>query len=140
VVSPQEIAALEVRDNRVEVDRSSAYLARANHHVCLGATPDDDDTTTTFFRYHAAFDGLASITALGDVFPLLWSHQPDPQHSVCNHGLYNTVYSYVVHWKDGEFTLFVHQGHPCDGRAYVKLPVDFSDTSDLTQYPSQYVG
>ncbi len=140
VVSPEGIAALEVRDRHVEVERSRILLARANHHVVLGATPEDDDTTTTLPRYDAARAGLAAISALDDVFALLRSHDPDAQHSVCNHGLYNTVYSYVVHWKDGIVTLFVHQGHPCDGLNYVALPVAFSHAPELARYPSRAVG
>ena len=139
VVSPQEIAALEVRDHHVEVERRSDYTARANHHVRLGATREDDDTTTTRPRYDSALAGLASVTTLDDVFVLLRSHQPDAQHSVCNHGLYNTVYSYVVHWKDEKVTLFVHQGHPCDGQEYIPLSVAFSHPPELARYPSRAV-
>ena len=59
VATAHEVAALEVRDRHLEVTRSQAWVARANHQVCLGATPDDDDTlTTSSHRYMAAEAGL----------------------------------------------------------------------------------
>ena len=140
VASPQEVAALEVRDHTVTVERHSTTLARANHHVVLGATPADDDTTTTQQRTDTAQDGLAAATTLDEVFALLRSHTPDAQHSLCNHGLYTTVYSYVVHWQDGEVTLYVHQGHPCDGVDHTRLPIRFGDALDLARYPSRAAG
>jgi hypothetical protein len=139
VATPREIAALEVRDHHVEVERSPGFLARANHHVCLGVTPDDDDTTTTSFRYRAAYDGLRAVKGVEEVFPILRSHQPDPQHGICNHSQYNTVYSYVVHWKDGVTIFYALQGRPCQGAEYVRLPVAFGQQNDLSHYPSRYM-
>jgi hypothetical protein len=50
------------------------------------------------------------------------------------------VYSYVIHWHDGAITLYVHQGHPCNGQAYVQLPLAFrAAQTDLTTYPSVWV-
>ena len=135
VATADGVAALEVRDGRIEVDRQPTQVARANHHVCLGAHPDDDDTTTTSFRYQSAASRLDGVRDLADVFALLRSHAPDPQHSVCNHGQYDTVYSYVVHVLDGATTLYVHQGHPCAGD-YVRLPITLGAANDLSAYPS----
>ena len=160
VATKQGVAALEVRDHHVEVERNPVCAARANHHVRLGATPDDDDPVTTFTRFQSAHDGLKAAGNLNDVFHLLRSHDPDAQHSICNHatyydllrsrqsragdrGFYNTVYSYLVHWNEGETTLYVLQGHPCDGIPYTKLPIRFDQTNqinDLSRYPSKFVG
>ncbi|MCC7450142.1 MAG: hypothetical protein IT324_22180 [Anaerolineae bacterium] len=142
VATPGGVAAIEVRDHHVEVECSPILVARANHHVCLGATPDDDDTTTSQSRYQAMYTGLQHIERLEQVFPLLRSHEPDPQHSICNHGLYNTVYSYLVHWNEGQTTFYVYQGHPCAGGAYVKVPITFGpgQANTLSHYPSQYAG
>jgi hypothetical protein len=140
VATPQEIAAFEVRDRHLEVARGQAWVARTNHHVCLGATPEDDDTTTSAPRYAVADAGLSAVEQVSEIFPLLREHIPDPQHSICNHGIYDTVYSYAIHWRDGAITLYVHQGHPCDGAAYVELPLIFgSAPSDLRAYPSNRV-
>jgi hypothetical protein len=131
-----EVAAVEVRDHHIEVERHPTQIARANHHVCLGATPDDDDTTTTADRYHAANNGLDAISSLDEVFPLLSQHQPGARHSICNHSAYHTVYSYLVHWNDGALTFFVHQGKPCSDGDYVRLPIVFGGENDLSRYPS----
>ena len=141
VATAQEVAALEVRDRHLEVTRGQTWVARANHHVCLGATPEDDDTLTTVHRYTTADAGLSAVEEVSEIFPLLRGHIPDPQHSICNHGTYDTVYSYVIHWLDGAVALYVHQGHPCEGRAYTKLPLGFGTVqTDLSAYPSVRVG
>jgi hypothetical protein len=140
VATAHEVAALEVRDRHVHITRGAAWAARANHHVSLGVTPDDDDTITSAPRYTAADAGLRGVGQVSDMFPLLRGHTPDPQHSICNHGVYTTVYSYVIHWQEGKIILYVHQGHPCDGRAYVQLPLTFgAGQTDLSVYPSAEV-
>jgi hypothetical protein len=136
IASAQEVAAVEVRDHRIEVVRHPIRLARANHHVRLGATDEDDDTTTTADRYHAAEAGLAAVQRLDDAFVLLRQHQPGAAHGICNHSGYHTVYSYLIHWHDGATTFYVHQGKPCAGGGYVKLPVVFGGQNDLSRYPS----
>jgi hypothetical protein len=139
VVTANGIAALEIREREVAVEHDAAYLARANHQIYLGSTPDDDDTTTTTARYQYAHLGQRSIKQIADVFPLLSSHNPDPEHSICNHGIYTTVYSYVVHWQDGDITFYVHQGQPCDGVAYTTLPIVLGGRNDLSVYPSRHL-
>jgi hypothetical protein len=139
VATTDGVAALEVRNHHVEVERNPLFLTRANHHSCLGATLEDDDTTTSGFRYQSANQGLAVIDTLDEVFPLLRSHEPDSQHSICNHGFYDTVYSYVVHWKDGETTFYVAQGHPCTANQYVQLPIRLGQVNELSRYPSRYI-
>jgi hypothetical protein len=138
VATPDGVAALEVRGGHVEVERNAALIARANHHVCLGATPQDDDTVTTGFRYKTALDGLKTADSLDDIFNILRTHHPTDGYGVCNHGLYETVYSYVVHWNEGETTFYALQGHPCEGGDYVKLPVQLGQANDLSRYPSRH--
>jgi hypothetical protein len=139
VATPEGVAALEIRERHVEIEHDPVFVARANHHTRLGPTPDDDDRTTTEQRYRTARQGLEAARRLEDIFPLLRTHEPDPQHSVCNHSHYNTVYSYVIHWKDGAITLYVHQGPPCDGVAYARLPIALGGSVDLSTYPSAHV-
>jgi hypothetical protein len=137
VATREGTAAIEIRDHHVEVERNPIFVARSNHHICLGATAQDDDTTTTAPRYHTAFKGLQTARNVEDIFALLRSHEPDQQHSVCNHGLYDTVYSYVVHWNEGVATFYVAQGHPCTGE-YVSIPIILGGDNDLSRYPSRY--
>ncbi len=139
VVTPDGVAALEVRGEHVEVERNSVSIARANHHVCLVATPQDDDTMTTEFRYQTAFEGLKTAASLADIFGILRTHHPTCGYGVCNHGLYETVYSYVVHWNEGETTFYALQGHPCEGGEYVKMSVRFGQLNDLSRYPSRHM-
>jgi hypothetical protein len=138
VATPDGVAALEVRGDHVEVERNSVFIARANHHVCLGATPQDDDTVTTAFRYQTAFEGLKTAASLDDIFTILRTHHPTDGYGVCNHGLYETVYSYVVHRNEGKTTFYALQGHPCAGGLYVKMPVQFGQADDLSRYPSRH--
>jgi hypothetical protein len=136
IASPQGVAAVEVRDHQVEIARHPLQIARANHHVCLGATAEDDDTTTTADRYHAVHTGLDTVQSLDDAFALLRQHQPGAAHGICNHSVYHTVYSYLVHWQDGATTFYVHQGKPCAGGDYVRIPVVFGGQNDFSRYPS----
>jgi hypothetical protein len=137
VAAPDGVAALEVRGGHVEVERDPTAIARANHHICLGATPQDDDTVTTGFRYQTAHNGLKSAQTLDDIFAILRRHHPDG-YGVCNHGMHDTVYSYVIHWNEGVTTFYALQGHPCEGGAYIKLPVQLGQANELSAYPSRF--
>lgn len=65
------VAALEVRADHVEVERNPVSIARTNHHICMGATPQDDDTVTTGFRYQTAIEGLKVVGSLEQMFDIL---------------------------------------------------------------------
>ena len=137
VTTSTGVAALEIRDHHVEVERSPEWVVRANHHVCLGPTPDDDDSVTSAFRQETAADMLGSVRRLEDVFPILRAHHPDAGYGICNHGVYETVYSYVIHWRDGLVTFYALQGHPCEDGKYVALPIRLGEHNDLSVYPSE---
>lgn len=139
VATPDGVAALEVRADHVEVERHPISIARANHHVCLGATPQDDDTITTGFRYQTAREGLNTARGIEDIFGILRSHHPTDGYGVCNHGMYNTVYSYVLHWNEGNISFYALQGYPCEGGDYVQVPVQLGQVNDLSRYPSRHV-
>lgn len=133
------VAVLEVRDHHVEVERHTEMIARANTHINLGASPDDDDTSTSLDRYQLAHDGLPNVSTLDDVFPLLAAKVPGQANGICNESLYHTVYSYVVHWRDGLTAFYVHRGAPQPDSTYVRVPVNLGDDTDLSAYPSQLV-
>jgi hypothetical protein len=90
------------------------------------------------FRYQAVCEGVAGVESVDAIFPVLRSHVPGQPYGICNHGFYETVYSYVVHWREGVTTLYVYQGSPCDGGDYVKLPVALGQPVDLSRYPSRH--
>ena len=77
VATPDGLAALEVREHQVVVERQPTMIARANHHVCLGAHPNDDDTSTTPARWQSAAAGLEAVSDLEAVFKLLRAHEPE---------------------------------------------------------------
>lgn len=136
VATPHELAAIEVRDGRIAVERRSAFVVRANHHVSFGANPTDDDTVTTRVRYELMHELIDEATTLNDIIAVTQAHAPGLDYGICNHGAMETVYSYIVHWNEGATTLYVHQGHPCDGAAYVRIPVTFDTPADFSAYPS----
>jgi hypothetical protein len=118
------------------VTAACPQLAGGNHHICLGTNPDDDDPTTTQVRYRLAAEGVAAARSLDDIFALTRCHAPGMDYGLCNHGLYETVYSYVLHWHDGAADFYVHQGHPCDGAAFTRVPIRLGEPVDLRAYPS----
>ena len=87
--------AVEVRGDHVHTSTPQPPLARSNHHVNLGAHPDDDDTSTSAHRLASAQRQVATAQGLDDIFALQQSHD-EGDTGVCNHSLYETVYSYVL--------------------------------------------
>lgn len=136
VATADEVAAIEVRDGHIAVDRRPDFVARANHHICLGANANDDDIVTTPVRYALAQRGIEAAHTLADIFAITRTHADGLDWGVCNHGDMETVYSYVVHWNEGQTTLYVYQGHPCAGGDFVALPVSLGAAVDVSAYPS----
>ena len=120
MIDTNESASIEVRSNRVEVVPLVGPTARANHHVKLGANSQDDDTVTSQSRHESAQRQIESVATMEDLFDLLSSHD-DVDTGVCNHSLYQTVYSYVLRHRNGTTSLYVSQGHPCESPTPKKL-------------------
>lgn len=138
VATPDEVAAIEVRDGRIGVERARQFVTRSNHHSCLGVNPDDDDVSETIIRYQLADAGIRKVACLDDVFALLRTHAPGRDYGICRHGTLETVYSYVVHWREGETAFYAYQGHPCEGGEFVKVPLTFGGENSFSAYPSRY--
>ena len=136
VATADEVAAIEVRDGRIAVERRPDFVTRANHHISLGANAKDDDTTTTPVRYDLALRGIQAARTLDDVFAMTRAHADGLDWGICNHGAMETVYSYVVHWNEGQTRLYVYQGHPCAGGDFVALPISLGAALDVGAYPS----
>lgn len=112
MIDSSEAASVEVRSSVVEVVPLREPTARANHHVVMGANPEDDDTVTSENRYQSAQSRIRSASSIDDVFSLQRSHDQGDT-GVCNHSLYQTVYSYVLRHRDSQTSLYLSQGHPC---------------------------
>ncbi len=143
VATPAEVGVIEVSD-RLEVDRGSAWVARANHHLVFEGSEFDDDRQTTQNRLQVAHEKVESATSVDDLVSLCRSHEPEKgQFSVCRHGPpYYTVYSYIIRVKSGQITWYVCQGNPCE-RTYIEIPLEFRPagsmfTEPLSRYPSKY--
>lgn len=112
LIDGREAASVEVKSSHAEVVRLDGPTARANHHVVLGANEDDDDTITSVNRFESAQRRIESAKTIEDIFALQRSHD-DGDTGVCNHSLYQTVYSYLLRRKEGETSLYISKGHPC---------------------------
>ena len=100
-------------------------INRANHHAALGASALDQDKTTTQQRYATARGLLDRAETVADVLALCRSHESEQGvRSICRHGEYTTVYSYVFDVTPNGVTLHVTQGNPCYG-AYQSIPIRF---------------
>lgn len=131
MIDANRSASIEVRSNRVEVVPLDGPTARANHHVVMGANEEDDDTVTSQLRYESAQRRIESVSTLEDVFALQRSHD-NGDTGVCNHSLYQTVYSYVLRYRGGKTSLYVSQGHPCENSTPEELVLPIGKPWSIT--------
>ena len=143
MIDGRESASIEVRSNHIEVVPLDGPTARSNHHVTLGVNAQDDDTVTSENRYESAQSRIASISTMEDLFALMSSHD-DGDTGVCNHSLYQTVYSYALRHRKGATSLYVSQGHPCENPAPGELTLPIGEVWSTTNeaafraaYPSK---
>ena len=136
------IAAIDVRGHCIEVTEEPDRIARSNHHVVLGAHEHDDDTVTSQRRLESATSRLTTAASVDDIFRLQASHDHGAT-GICNHTFYETVYAYVLHWRDAKTRLFVTKGHPCRATepAELELPLGEEWTTEAVghfraRYPS----
>lgn len=146
MIDRHELATVEVRGQEMKATlHADDRIARSNHHVELGATPEDDDTVTTSPRLRSATRHITDARQLSDIFGLQESHD-DGDSGICNHTSYDTVYSYVFERRDDATTLHVTQGKPCEnpGRLALRLPLGSewnpaAVDAFLGAYPSQRI-
>lgn len=127
MIDAEQSASLEVRSGHVEVVQLEDAAARANHHVVLGAHPENDDTITSQDRFESARERVTRVSRLRDVLDLLRSHDQG-ETGVCNHSLYQTVYSYVLRLTNGTLTLHITQGKPCESPSPMEMTVPIGAT------------
>jgi hypothetical protein len=143
LVDMTTVAAIDVRGDQVKITNESDRITRSNHHVVLGAHEHDDDTITSELRLASSTARLGRAASVDDIFDLQRSHDHGDT-GVCNHSIYDTVYSYVLHRGDGVTTLFVTKGHPCraDEPIEMAIPLGADWTNEAAgrfrdRYPSE---
>ncbi|MCD6360031.1 MAG: hypothetical protein J7M38_04140 [Armatimonadetes bacterium] len=138
VAAPDGIGIVEIAgDTSAEVGAEA--VARANSHLLAHAGAPAGDPCP---RARAMREMLDAAGCVEDIMTALRWHDPvGGDHDICGHnrgGKINTVYSYILHWRDGEMTLHVCQGHPCEVD-YVAIPLRFPlDAAAVTAvYPAR---
>ena len=91
----------------------------------------DADRVTSQPRLSSCQRRLASADSVEDVLSLQSSHDHE-NTGICNHSLYQTVYSYLLHFNHGAMSLAVKKGRPCDLGVYnnLDLPLGLKWTPD----------
>ena len=146
MIDRADLATVEVRGQQIKATfHPTDRVARSNHHVEFGATPEDDDTVTTGPRLRAAVRRLRHARQLSDIFELQESHD-DGESGICNHSSYDTVYSYVFESRGASILLHVTRGKPCRNpeRKALRLPLGADWSPDAVEelqkaYPSERV-
>ena len=140
VATKDEVATFQVADY-VKVFRDSVQTVRTNHHIEQGRRPIFyDESTGSIERYEVAKRLLEKVEDVDGVFEMLRSHEYGLNtSSICSHGRFNTVYGYVVHFKNNRVVFYVCRGNPCVGK-FVAVTLNFDDEKLLRvaaeAYPS----
>ena len=113
-------AAIEVHGNEIAVERHPDCLTRTNHHLLFNVSQLDEDAITSQTRLSFSQKRLANISGVKDIYALQASHD-NGWTGICNHEIHQTVYSYVLHCRNGEISFMVKQGRPCDRGVYRDL-------------------
>ncbi len=116
-------AEVEVRDQRVAVERVVGPVAQANHHLSLTEAGEKPSNETSESRLASAQRRLESVESFEDVFELLCAHD-DGSTGICSHERSRTVYSYVLRRQRKITTMYVAQGNPCESeRVELSVPL-----------------
>jgi predicted choloylglycine hydrolase len=140
VAAKDEVAAFQVASS-VKVFRNSNRTVRTNHHIEHGRRQIlYDKSTGSIERYEVAKRLLEKVEDVDGAFELLRSHEYGlGTSSICSHGRFNTVYAYVVHFKNDRVVFYVCRGNPCAGK-FVAVTLDLDDEKLLRMaveaYPS----
>ena len=140
IVEPNGVGVVEIADTPASV-ADPRLIARANCHLLHA---DDRDRTKSMTRRDRAIRLLSDANCVEDIMRLCRSHEGESEGtSFCAHGRGgrgNTVYSYILRWREGELTLWVRQGRACGGE-YVSIPLRFPLDSDAIDhaYPGRSV-
>ncbi len=126
LISNESVAAIEVHGDEIKVERSSDRLTRTNHHLLFSPSDLDADRVTSQSRLSSSQRRLASAGSIEDILSLQSSHDHEGT-GICNHSLYQTVYSYVLHFNHGSMSMAVKKGRPCDAGTYNYLDLPLAE-------------
>ena len=140
--------AIEVNGSEIDIERHAEHLTRTNHHLLFDAYQMGEDTITTESRLAFSRQRLANANSVEDIQRLQTSHDSnDGKTGICNHSTHQTVYSYILHFQDGQMSLLVKQGRPCTGSVYrcLTLPIGKQWSKEgeslfRSSYPSASLG
>lgn len=109
------------RPTQVRPDR----ITRANGHLLPHR---QRPVATPCARARTIASLIRQATSLAQVMAACrWHHPQGSDYDICAHdrgGGGNTVDSYIMHWREGQLTLYVHQGQPCRGE-YTPIALHF---------------
>lgn len=131
LIDNETVAAIEVHGEEIRVETDPHRLSRTNHHLLFRPNDMDADRVTSQPRLSSCQRRLASADSVEDVLSLQSSHDHE-NTGICNHSLYQTVYSYLLHFNHGAMSLAVKKGRPCDLGVYnnLDLPLGLKWTPD----------
>ena len=116
LVDAHQLAAIEIRGQEVRVEDATTRIFRTNHQPMFGETASPDNLSCSSTRFASAQSRLGIVRTVDELKAMLASHD-DGDTGICNHGVpLTTVYSYILHCKSGEMTLYVANGLPCSAR------------------------
>jgi hypothetical protein len=126
VAGPDGVAVIEIADDAASA-RNPLLITRANEHLLSHSGRESSSPSARGRRADAL---VSAATGVEDILSLCRSHEGTADKSnICAHGAPHgrsgwTVYSYILHWHSGGFTLLVRQGRPCEGD-YIRIPLRF---------------
>jgi hypothetical protein len=140
----EKVAIAEVRDSACKFKVGDNVAFRTNHQPLFGENASPDGIECSGLRYASAAERLAQAASVQDIISILSTHDSQcGSTGICNHSaLLKTVYSYVLHQKEGKVNLYTCKGNPCSQaweKLQVPLGIDWSQQAEhqfLRDYPN----
>ena len=142
MIDQETLAAVEIHGHNIAVERQSRQITRTNHHLLFDGSAMDGDTITSISRLSCSKERVAGATSIDDIYALQKSHD-NGTTGICNHAVHQTVYSYVLYFKDDEIKLYVKKGRPCKTDQYEELALPFGamwTEEKESEFRSRYPG
>jgi predicted choloylglycine hydrolase len=117
-------AVAEVRDYECRTHVDKSFTFRTNHQPLFEEVESLDGIECSAQRYQSVEARLSQVCSVEDMISMLSTHDDqDGSTGICNHtSSLKTVYSYLLHQKEGALVLYVCKGNPCAG-SWEKLQV-----------------
>ena len=122
IADPSGSIAIEIRGHDCQITPLADRVFRANHQPLFGEASSPDDLPCSARRAKATTQRLPHIRSIQDLKNMLSAHD-DGTTGICNHGVpLSTVYSYILVLRDGEMTLHIANGRPCEAEWMALTP------------------